>query len=181
MADGGAACLSVLTDESFFQGHRSFLHAIRRAVELPLLRKDFLIDEYQLMESRVAGADAVLMIVAALSHANMDDMLSATHELGMAAIVEVHDKDELEEAITSGARIIGINNRDLHTFRTTLQTTVDLLPRVPKNCLTVSESGINMRSDVEKLAAAGVDAVLVGEAIMREPDVRAKVEELLGR
>jgi indole-3-glycerol phosphate synthase len=181
LAEGGAACLSVLTEESFFQGHLSFLPAIRHAVDLPLLRKDFLIDDYQLLESRAAGADAVLMIVAALSHTNMDDMLSATHELGMAAIVEVHDKDELEEAITSGARIIGINNRDLHTFRTTLQTTLDLLPRVPKNCLTVSESGINVRADVERLASAGIDAVLVGEAIMREQDVRAKVEELLGR
>lgn len=181
LAEGGANCLSVLTDEPFFQGHLSFLQAIRAHVGLPVLRKDFLIDEYQLLESRAAGADAVLMIVAALSHANMAEMLATTHALGMVAIVEVHDSDELEDAVENGAKIIGINNRDLHTFRTTLQTTIDLVPQVPADCLIVSESGINFRADVEKLATSGVHAVLVGEAIMREPNVTAKTRELLGR
>ena len=180
-AENGAACLSVLTDKEYFQGSLTHLADIRAVVDLPLLRKDFLIDEYQLLESRAAGADAVLFIVAALREQDMEALLDATRALGMEALVEVHDADELDEALRTSARLIGINNRDLHRFRTTLQTTIDLVPKVPADRLTVSESGVNRRADVERLGAAGVTAVLVGEALMREDDIAAKMHELLGR
>ncbi len=179
-AEGGAACLSVLTDEPFFQGHLSYLCAIREAVDRPLLRKDFLIDEYQILESRAAGADAVLLIAAASTRPELVRMLELSAALGLAALVEVHDGDELDDVLQTPAQIVGINNRDLHTFRTTLQTTVDLMPRIPADRLVVSESGINRRADVERLADAGVHAVLVGESLMREPDIAAKLRELLG-
>ncbi len=178
-AQNGAACLSVLTDEPYFQGHLSHLRAIRDAVDVPLLRKDFLFDDYQLLEARAAGADAVLLIVAALTATELEWMLEATHALGMDALVEVHDKEELDEALATSARLIGINNRDLHRFRTTLQTTLDLLPRVPPDRLVVSESGISHRADVQKLSEAGVHAILVGEAFMREPDIAGKMHEML--
>jgi indole-3-glycerol phosphate synthase len=180
-AANGAACLSVLTDEEYFEGKLSYLSEIRKTVELPLLRKDFLIDEYQLLESRVAGADAVLFIVAALRERDMEALLDATRALGMEALVEVHDAEELTEALRTSARLIGINNRDLHRFHTTLQTTVDLMPLVPGDRLIVSESGVNHHADVELLANAGVTAVLVGESLMRERDIAAKMHELLGR
>src|SRR2546423_1043897 len=160
-ADGGAACISVLTDEPYFQGNLDHLRAVREAVNVPLLRKDFLFDEYQLFEARAAGADAILLIAAALRRARLEELLSEAESLGLAALVEVHDADEVDEALATRARIIGINNRDLHTFRTTLQTTLDLLPRVPRDRVTVSESGINRRQDVQRLADAGVHAVLV--------------------
>jgi indole-3-glycerol phosphate synthase len=179
-AENGAACLSVLTDEPYFQGHLSYLRDIRKVTDKPLLRKDFLIDEYQLLEAREAGADAVLLIEAALTSAEMEWLLEGANHLGMAAIVEVHNAEELDSALQTPARLIGINNRDLHLFRTTLQTTLDLMPRVPADRLVISESGINRRADVEKLAAAGVHAVLVGEALMREKDIAAKMRELLG-
>jgi indole-3-glycerol phosphate synthase len=178
-AANGAACLSVLTDEPYFQGHLSYLRAIREAVDIPLLRKDFIIDDYQLLEARAAGADAVLLITAALSATDLEWLLEATYTLGMRAIVEVHDAEELDDALASGAKLIGINNRDLHTFRTTLKTTVDLVPSVPEDCFIISESGINKREDVERLRDAGVHAVLVGEALMREPDIAAKMQEML--
>lgn len=178
-AANGAACLSVLTDEPYFQGHLRHLRAIREVVDLPLLRKDFTIDDYQLLEARAAGADAILLIDAALTATELEWMLEAASALGLAAIVEVHDSEELEEVLATPARIIGINNRDLHRFHTTLQTTLDLLPRVPTDRLVVSESGISRRADVEKLGAAGVHAVLVGEAFMREPDIASKMHELL--
>lgn len=179
-AENGAACLSVLTDEPYFQGHLSYLRAIRDVVDLPLLRKDFLIDDYQLLEARAAGADAVLLIAAALTKSDLEWMLDGAEALGLTVLVEVHDREELEEVLQTPARIIGINNRDLHKFRTTIQTTLDLLPVVPADRLVISESGINTRADVEKLAAAGVHSILVGEALMREPDVAAKMRELLG-
>lgn len=179
--EGGATCLSVLTDEPYFQGHLSHLSLVRQAVDLPLLRKDFTIDDYQLLESRAAGADAILLIAAALTKTELEWMLEGAHTLGMAAIVEVHDADELDEVLQSPAHIIGINNRDLHTFRTTLRTTLDLIPRVPKDRVVISESGVNHRSDVERLQDAGVHAILVGESLMREADVPAKVRELLGK
>jgi indole-3-glycerol phosphate synthase len=179
-AENGAACLSVLTDEPYFQGHLSYLKAIRDTVDLPLLRKDFILDDYQILEARAAGADAVLLIVAALTETELEWLIDATHTLGMAAIIEVHDAEELDQVLATPARMIGINNRDLHKFRTTLQTTIDLMPKVPSDRLVISESGINARADVEKLAAAGVQAVLVGEALMREPDIAAKMRELLG-
>jgi indole-3-glycerol phosphate synthase len=177
----GATCLSVLTDERHFHGNLTYLSDVRSVVGLPLLRKDFIIDEYQLLEARVAGADAVLLIMAALGHAALLDMIAGCRALGMAAIVEVHDGSELEDAIRTPANLIGINNRDLHLFRTTLQTTLDLMPSVPSDRLVVSESGINTRTDVVKLARAGVSAVLVGEAFMRADDIGAKVRELAGR
>jgi indole-3-glycerol phosphate synthase len=179
-AANGAACLSVLTDEPYFQGHLRYLRDIREAVGLPLLRKDFTIDDYQILEARAAGADAILLIAAALTATELEWMLEASTSLGLAAIVEVHNREELDLALATNARIIGLNNRDLHQFRTTLQTTLDLLPHVPADRLVVSESGINRRADVEKLAAAGVHAVLVGESLMREPDIAAKMRELLG-
>ncbi|MCC6727987.1 MAG: indole-3-glycerol phosphate synthase TrpC [Chthonomonadales bacterium] len=180
-ADNGAACLSILTDEPYFQGHLSYLAAIRGVIDLPLLRKDFIIDEYQLLESRAAGADAVLLIEAALQSGEMRGMVEAARALGMAAIVEVHDRAELEEVLTTPVRILGINNRDLHLFRTSLQTTIDLLPLVPADRVVVSESGINTRADVERLREAGAHAVLVGESLMRELDIAGKMRELLGR
>jgi len=179
-ADNGAACISVLTDEPYFQGHLSYLDAIRQVTDKPLLRKDFLIDDYQLLEARAAGADAVLLIAAALRPGDLEWLLEATAILGMSAIVEVHDREELEEVLETPARMIGINNRDLHTFRTTLQTTLDLMPRIPPDRIVISESGISRRADVELLASVGVHAVLVGESLMRETDIAAKMRELLG-
>ncbi|MGC8667909.1 MAG: indole-3-glycerol phosphate synthase TrpC [Chthonomonadales bacterium] len=179
-AEGGAACISVLTDEPYFEGHLNYLRAIRQVVSRPLLRKDFIIDEYQLLESREAGADAVLLIAAALPVPQMKRLLEGAASLGMASIVEVHNAEELDEALSVEARIIGINNRNLHQFRTTLNTTLELIPRIPRDRIVVSESGINFRSDVERLAQAGVHAVLVGEALMREADIAAKLAELLG-
>lgn len=180
-AANGATCLSVLTDEPYFQGHLAYLAAVRNAVDTPLLRKDFIIDPYQLLDARAAGADAVLLIAAALKANELSSLLAETHALGMEAIVEAHDREEIDEALAAGASLIGINNRDLHTFRTTIQTTIDLIPAIPAGCLVISESGINHRADVERLGAAGVHAVLVGEALMRESDIGAKVRELLGR
>lgn len=180
-AANGATCISVLTDEPYFQGHLAYLAAIRNAVDSPLLRKDFIIDPYQLLEARASGADAVLLITAALKAYELSSLLAETRALGMEAIVEAHDREEIEEAVAAGATLIGINNRDLHTFRTTIQTTIDLMPAIPEGCLVISESGINHRADVERLGAAGVHAVLVGEALMREGDIGAKVRELLGR
>lgn len=177
----GAACLSILTDEPHFQGHLNYLRAIRRTTEKPLLRKDFIIDCYQLVESRAAGADAILLIAAALTRSEIEKMLDRTHRLGMAAIVEVHNEEELEMVLQTPARLIGINNRDLHIFRTSLQTTLDLLPKVPEDRIVISESGINTREDVERLKRAGVHAVLVGESLVREPDIASKMRDLLGR
>lgn len=178
----GATCLSVLTDARYFQGSLDNLRQIRGAVGLPLLRKDFMVDAWQIVESRVAGADAVLLIVAALSPEDLRSFLKLARELGLAVLVEVHDREELEEALDAGADIIGINNRDLHTFRTNLQVTYDLMPilNARPDLLVVSESGISKRIDVEKLEAAGVDAVLIGESLMSAPDIGLKVRELLG-
>lgn len=177
----GAACLSVLTDEPYFMGHLSYLREIRKAVELPLLRKDFVIDEYQVYEAREAGADAVLFIMAALHGHQVDALMSLAHSLGMTGLVEVHNREELEEALQTPARLLGVNNRDLHQFRTTLRTTLELMPLIPQDRVVVSESGVNRRADVETLRDAGVHCVLVGEALVREADIGAKVRELLGR
>lgn len=176
----GASALSVLTDERYFQGRLEYLTAVRDAVELPILRKDFVIDPYQIYEARVAHADAVLLIVAALEKKVLTELLAVTGNLGMAALVEVHASDELDVALESGAEIIGINNRDLRTFETNLRTTLELAPRVPEDKVLVSESGIFTRRDVERLMDAGVDAILVGEALMREANIEGKVRELLG-
>ncbi len=174
----GAAAISVLTDEPFFQGRLSYLTAIRAAVSLPLLRKDFLLDRYQLLEARVAGADAVLLIAECLADDELSTLLSATRELGMQALVELYDAENLPRVIASGARLIGVNNRDLRTFETRLEHTLDLAPRVPQDRCLVSESGIRTCRDVERLQAAGVRAVLVGETLMRAPDIGAALDTL---
>ncbi len=165
----GAACLSVLTDEPFFQGHLSHLSAIRSAVALPLLRKDFIIDRYQILEARLAGADAVLLIAEILEGDRIAELLHDTESLGMQALVELYDPANLPRVLDSGARLIGINNRDLRTFVTRLEHTLELASRLPPGCCLVSESGIRTRQDILRLEAAGVKAVLIGETFMRAP------------
>jgi len=176
----GASAISVLTDEKYFQGRLEYLEAVHRAVSLPVLQKDFIIDPYQVYEARAALADAILLIVAALCREELTEFMALAEELGMASLVEVHTSEELDVALEIGARIIGINNRDLRTFETKLDTTLGLAPRVPADRILVSESGIFTRADVERLMGAGVDAILVGESLMREPDPGTKVRELLG-
>jgi indole-3-glycerol phosphate synthase len=177
----GAACLSVLTDESFFQGHLDYLRAVRAAVQLPVLRKDFILDPYQLLEARAAGADAVLLIAECLDDCGLRSLHNEALELGMTPLVELYEPENLERVLTAGATLVGINNRDLRSFETDLEHTLRLLPRIPENCLVVGESGIRTRADVERLAAAGVDAILVGETLMARPDLGAAVDELSGR
>jgi indole-3-glycerol phosphate synthase len=179
-ARGGAACLSVLTDVQFFQGAPEYLDDARRASGLPALRKDFIIDEYQVAQSRLWGADACLLIVAALAPAQLLELESAARELGMAVLVEVHDAKELEVALGMKTRMIGINNRDLRTFEVRLSTTLDLLPRVDSGRLVVTESGILTREDVAVMRERGVHAFLVGEAFMRAPDPGTELARLFG-
>jgi len=174
----GAAAVSVLTDEKYFRGALDDLVAVRAAVELPVLRKDFILDEYQLWESRAAGADVVLLIVAALDDARLRDLHHAAKGIGLATLVEVHTAGELDRAMALGAPVIGVNNRDLHTLETSLAPSLALLPRIPPAHTAVSESGIFTRDDVERVVRAGAHAVLVGEALVRAPDVAAKVREL---
>ncbi|MBE7415496.1 MAG: indole-3-glycerol phosphate synthase TrpC [Deltaproteobacteria bacterium] len=178
--EGGAAAISVITDEKFFMGKLEYLTALRGNIRLPLLRKDFIIDEYQVYESRVSGADALLLIVAALPKDGLKKLLELTYSLGMSALVEVHDEKELETALDVGARIIGVNNRDLKTFKTDLETTARLAPYVPKDRVLVSESGINTHEDILRLRECGVEAFLIGEALMREENFRKKLRELRG-
>jgi indole-3-glycerol phosphate synthase len=174
----GADAISVLTDAKYFGGSLDTLAAVRRRVDVPLLRKDFVLDEYQLWEARAAGADAVLLIVAILDPPALRDLLQAAKGLGLAALVECHTAAELDVALEVDARIIGINNRDLRTFVTRLETTLTLLPRVPPGRLVVSESGFFTAADVRRVAAAGAHAVLVGEALVTAADVGAKIREL---
>jgi indole-3-glycerol phosphate synthase len=176
----GAAAISVLTDEAFFQGHLSYLTAIRRAVSLPVLRKDFILDRYQLLEARAAGADAVLLIAECLPGNELPRLLQETHELGMEALVELYEPANLVRVLDSSARVIGINNRDLRAFTTGLEHTLDLAPRIPRDRCLVSESGIRTREDVVRLQQGGVRAVLIGETFMRAPDIGAKIDELRG-
>lgn len=178
-AEAGAAAISVLTDERYFHGSLDDLWAVRGTVDLPLLRKDFMVDEYQLWESRAAGADAVLLIVAALDDRLLVDLFHAARGIGLGTLVEVHTADELERALGLGAPVVGINNRDLQTLTTDLAVSFELLPKTPPGPVAVSESGIFTRDDVERLARAGADAVLVGEALVRAADVGAKIRELL--
>lgn len=177
---GGASALSVLTDRSYFQGSLADLEAVRARVPLPILRKDFMIDDRQMWEARGAGADAVLLIVAILDDARLRALRELAEGLDMAVLVEAHDRNELERALRSGARIVGINNRDLRTFTTTLDVTLELLDAVPPEVTIVSESGISSRDQVEGLARRGVDAVLVGEALVRAPDPEAAARALSG-
>jgi indole-3-glycerol phosphate synthase len=176
----GAACISVLTDTPYFQGELAYLSQIRAAVAPPLLRKDFILDRYQLLEARIAGADAVLLIAEVLTGSELPRLLAQTRELGMEALVELYDAENLERVLDSGARLIGINNRNLRTFVTRLEHTLELAGRVPADCCLVSESGIKTRADVLRLQAAGVRAVLVGETLMAAPDIGRKLEELRG-
>jgi indole-3-glycerol phosphate synthase len=179
-AGHGAACISVLTDTPYFQGHLGYLSEICRAVAVPLLRKDFILDRYQLLESRVAGADAVLLIAEILPGQDLQVLLDETHRLGMQALVELYDSVNLPRVIDSGARLIGINNRNLRTFVTRLEHTLELAARVPPDRCLVSESGIRTRADIERLQAAGVKAVLIGETLMAAPDIGRKLDELSG-
>jgi indole-3-glycerol phosphate synthase len=177
-SEGGAAAISVLTDESFFGGHLDFLGAVRDRVDTPLLRKDFVIDVYQVDETRVAGADAVLLIVAALEAEQLECLHVRAAALGLSALVEVHDEAELEIALGVGARLIGINNRDLDSFETDLAVTERLAPRVPEGVVVVAESGIFTCGDIARLADAGAHAFLVGESLMRESDVAGALRRL---
>jgi indole-3-glycerol phosphate synthase len=176
---GGASCLSVLTDTPYFQGSDADLMAARAAVSLPVLRKDFMLDPYQIVESRVIGADCVLLIIAALSDALCRELAAAAAELGLDVLVEVHDRDELERALALDIRLVGINNRDLRTLKTDLATTEALAPLVPEDRIVVAESGIRAPADLDRLAGAGAGAFLVGEALMREKDVAAATRRLL--
>ncbi len=180
-ADNGAACLSVLTDEPFFQGGLDYLAAIRQAVNLPLLRKDFILDSYQLLEARAAGADAVLLIAEVLLDPDLGRLFAEAVALGMEALIELHNAEQLPRVLHSGAGMIGVNNRDLRTFATRLEHTLGLAPLVPADRCLVSESGIRSRADLDRLRAAGVKAVLVGESLMRAPDVGVALAKLIGR
>jgi len=175
---GGAACLSVLTDSQYFQGHEDFLVAARGACILPVLRKDFMISEYQIYESRVLGADCILLIVAALDEKQLIDLYQLASETGMDVLVEVHDEIEMERALKLGPPMIGINNRNLRTFETSLFTTINMLHMVPDNCLVVTESGINTRDNVDFMSDHQVNAFLVGEAFMRQSDPGLALEAL---
>jgi indole-3-glycerol phosphate synthase len=184
----GATCLSVLTDEKFFQGSLDFLRRIREAVALPLLRKDFIIDERQVLEAVRWGADAILLIVAILSDAQLSRLLRLATDAGLAVLVETHDEEELDRALRAGGQLIGVNNRNLKTFQVDLATTERLAARCGAQTLgpdagplLVAESGIHTRADVQRMARCGARAILVGESLMRQGDVRAKVRELLGR
>ena len=178
---GGAACLSVLTDAPYFQGHEDYLIEARASCALPVLRKDFMVDPWQVAESRAIGADAILIIVAALDDVTMAEIEAAALERGMDVLVEVHDEAEMERAATRlASRLIGVNNRDLRTFRTDLATTERLAPLAPEGTLLVAESGINSHADCLRLAKAGVRAFLVGESLMRQDDVEAATRALLG-
>lgn len=177
----GAACLSILTDAPFFQGELRYLADVRASVEIPLLRKDFLIDDYQVVEARAAGADAILLIAEILDDASLRRLLERARQLGMSALVEFHDEANLTRVLASGADLVGINNRDLRHFQTDLEHTLRLRDRIPPHVLVVSESGIRTRHDVERLEAAGISAILVGEALMRADDIGLAVDQLLGR
>jgi indole-3-glycerol phosphate synthase len=180
LADGGASALSVLTDARSFGGRLELLGLVRRAVSLPLLRKDFIVDPYQVDEARVHGADAVLLIAAALSPGLLGRLRARARALGLDALVEVHDEGELDAALAAGADLIGVNNRDLCTFEVDLGITERLAPRVPKGVVLVAESGIFRYEEVRRLEQAGAHAVLVGEALMREPDVARALRTLRG-
>jgi indole-3-glycerol phosphate synthase len=180
-AANGAAAISVLTDARFFQGSLDDLRAVREAVAIPVLRKDFVVDAYQVYEARAAGADAVLLIVAALEDAELRDLYALIRQLDMAALVEVHNAAELEHALSLHPRIIGVNNRDLRTFQVTLDTTAALRPRIPADVVLVAESGIHTPENVARLASIGVDAMLVGEALVTAKDTGEKVKSLTSK
>jgi indole-3-glycerol phosphate synthase len=176
----GASCLSVLTDEKFFQGSLDYLRQIRDAMKLPLLRKDFIIDERQILEAIEWGADAILLIVAILSDEQLQKFHSLAIEAGLAVLVEVHDEAELARALKIGAKLIGVNNRDLKTFKVDLAVTEKLAKKIGDEQILVAESGIHSRADVERLRKCGAKAILVGESLMKNGDIKTKVRELIG-
>jgi len=176
----GADCLSVLTDKPFFQGDLAYLTAIHDAVGLPVLRKEFILERYQLVEARAAGADAVLLIAEILPGDRLRQLVEEATALGLHVLVELHDAEELPRVIASGAKLIGVNNRDLRTFRTSLEHTLELKPRIPADRLLVSESGIKTNADLQRLESAGVKAILVGESLMKAPDIGQALDLLRG-
>lgn len=179
-ADAGASCISVLTDESYFQGHLRYLEAIRRVVEVPLLRKDFILDRVQLLEARLAGADCVLLIAEILPGELLPSLLRQAGELGMQALVELYDAENLTRVLDSGATLVGVNNRDLRSFEVRLEHTLELVAKMPLGVCLVSESGIRDGNDIARLRTAGVRAVLVGETLMRARDVNATMRGMRG-
>ena len=180
-AFNGAAAISVLTDSEFFMGSLRYLRAVREAVDLPLLRKDFIIDPFQVYEARAAGADTVLLIVAALSDLQLGELYALAHDCGMSALVEVHNEDEMERALRLGANLIGINNRDLKTFNVDLETTARLAGMVDDDVVLVAESGIRDAADVRTMASFDADAILVGESLVKAPDMVSLARELSGQ
>ncbi len=177
-ADNGAACLSILTDKDFFQGDEEYLKLARAACKLPVIRKDFMIDPWQIAESRAIGADCILLIVAALSEQQLRELAECARQYSMDFLVEVHSREELELALSLDASIVGINNRDLHTFKTSLSVTYDLLPHIPGDVAVITESGIHIHEDVEEMIAHGVYGFLVGESFMRAKEPGKKLKEL---
>ncbi len=177
----GAACLSVLTDEKFFQGHLPFLTDVRESAGIPVMRKDFLIDPYQVLEARAAGADCVLLIAECLDDDTLRKLDENARELGMASLIEIYDPDNVDRVLALQPRLLGVNNRDLRTFETDLQHTLDVKSRLPDDVLLISESGIRTRDDVQRLQSAGVRGILVGESLMRSPDIGEAVDALLGK
>jgi len=180
-ATNGATCLSVLTDEQYFQGHLDYLTQVKAAVPIPILRKDFILDQYQLFEARAAGADAVLLIAECLDDCGLRSLHAEAVALGLTPLVELYEPSNLPRVFDAGATLIGINNRDLRTFEVDLNHTLSMRRQIPDQCVLVGESGIRTRADVELLEAGGVDAILVGETLMRQADIGAAVRELLGR
>ncbi|MGD9645787.1 MAG: indole-3-glycerol phosphate synthase TrpC [Pirellulales bacterium] len=180
-AEHGATCLSVLTDEPHFQGKLEYLSAVRQVVTLPVLRKDFILDRYQLVEARVAGADAVLLIAECLDDCGLRSLHNAAIELGMTPLVELYEPANLPRVLEAGAALVGINNRNLHDFEVDLQHTLRLRTQIPADCVVVGESGIASRDDALRLERGGVQAMLVGESLMRAPNIGAAVDALLGR
>jgi indole-3-glycerol phosphate synthase len=179
-AQHGAAAISVLTDPTFFKGHLRYLTAVKAVVDCPVLRKDFILDRYQLLEARVAGADAVLLIAECLPNNRLRTLYQQATGLGLHTLIELHDADQLPRVLDTGCRVIGINNRNLHTFVTRLDHTLELLPQIPRDRIVVSESGIRNHADLVRLRHAGAQAVLVGETLMRAPDIAAALDELRG-
>lgn len=178
--DNGAHAVSVLTDEAFFEGKAHYLSEIKKNIDLPLLRKDFVIDVYQIYETRFLGGDALLLITSLLKEGQLQEYIELSTALGLAPLVEVHTKEELDKALAAGAEIIGINNRDLTTFSTDISTTMELAPLIPDDRIVVTESGINTRRDIEQLMEAGIHCFLIGEALMRAEDIGKELRELLG-